>query len=216
MPRATIFIADANALARLGLRTVLHSMEALEALEVVGEAIDDLETIERIRALRPSLALISLHLPAGGGLEVVARVRQVANITRCVLIADDVLADPQNALDLGAAGFAVAAGDSSEVQAAIRAVLAGNTYVSPTAGRPSEPRRSGAGLGGFSSLSPRQREVLRLIAQGASTREIAEQLERSVKTIETHRAQVMKRLEVDSVADLVKAAIRAGLVPLRR
>lgn len=122
--------------------------------------------------------------------------------------------DPEEALATGVAAVVSQDEDLEVLERAFRAALRGRTWVSEGVEQAAGAADGSADARAIASLSPRQREVLRYMAEGLTTRQIAERLDRSIKTVETHRAQLMRRLETRSVAELVKTAIRAGLVPL--
>jgi DNA-binding NarL/FixJ family response regulator len=214
-PRKRVLIADDHQLVRAGLRLLI---DGLPDFEVVGEVGDGLEAIEATRTLQPDLALLDISMPRMSGLEAAMAIRTASPATR--VIALSMHASEQHfaaALKAGATGYVIKDSAVNELADALRAVVAGNHYVSPrisgtvmqSLGRNLRGEAAGAT---DPALSPRQRQVLQLIAEGRNTREIAEQLHLSVKTVETHRAEVMRRLDIHDVAGLTRYAIRAGLV----
>jgi len=209
----TIVVADDHQLVREGVRRVLESRTAFQ---VVGEAADG-EAAERlILELRPRVALLDLGMSGISGIEVTRRIRAAGVPTRVVLLSmngdREVVGD---ALRAGASAYVVKNASSDDLFEAIDAVCSGSTYLSPplsssavaAPGSPSE----GSGRG-VAALTEREREVLRLIAEGYSSKGIAALLGVSYKTIETHRTNLMDKVGIHKVSGLVRLAIRDGLV----
>lgn len=212
-----VLLAEDHALVRSGIRALL---DATEGIEVVGEAEDGHQTLEAVERLEPDLVLLDITMPGLGGLDVAARLAKDFPGIRVLMLTMHTHEEyVRQALRAGAAGYLVKDASSPELELAVRAVARGDTYLSPEISRSvaQEYVEKGAAVTtALDRLSPRQREVLRLIAEGCSTKQIAVRLGRSVKTVETHRAQVMKRLDIHDVPGLVRYAIRAGLVPLEQ
>jgi DNA-binding NarL/FixJ family response regulator len=209
-----VVLADDHALVRAGFRSLL---EALAGVQVVGEAADGREALRLIGELRPDLALIDIAMPGLNGLEVVARVAKEHPSTRVIVVSmhaqDEYV---RRALVAGAAGYMLKHADSRELEMAIRAVGAGETWLSPSVSKKviaaySKNERGGA-EDPLEVLTGRQREILQLIAEGHSRKEIAQRLQLSVKTVESHRAQLVERLGKRSTAELVRWAIQHGIV----
>lgn len=213
--RKRVLLADDHELVRAGLRLLI---DGLPDFEVVGEVGDGVEAVEAARRLQPDLALLDISMPRMSGLEAAAAIRTASPVTR--VIALSMHASEQHfaaALKAGATGYVVKDSAVTELAVALRAVASGNHYVSPriSGSVMQSLARNLRGEDPASSdplLTPRQRQVLQLIAEGHNTREIADQLHLSVKTVETHRAEVMRRLDIRDVAGLTRYAIRAGLV----
>jgi DNA-binding NarL/FixJ family response regulator len=213
--RKRVLLADDHQLVRAGLRLLI---DGLPDFEVVAEVGDGIEAVEAARKLQPELALLDISMPRMSGLEAAAAMRVVSPATR--VIALSMHTNEQHfaaALKAGATGYVIKDSAVTELAEALRSVAAGKHYVSP--------RISGSVMQSLARnlrgenlvaadplLSPRQRQVLQLIAEGRSTREIGERLHVSVKTVETHRAELMRRLDIHDVAGLTRYAIRAGLV----
>jgi DNA-binding NarL/FixJ family response regulator len=213
--RKSVLLADDHQLVRAGLRMLI---DALPDFTVVAEVGDGVEAVEAARRLQPDVALLDISMPRMSGLEAAAAMRTGAPATR--VIALSMHASEQHfaaALKAGATGYVIKDAAVTELAEALRAVAAGGHYVSPRiSGKVMQSLarnlRGEAAATADPVLSPRQRQVLQLIAEGRSTREIADQLHVSVKTVETHRAELMRRLDIHDVAGLTRYAIRAGLV----
>ncbi len=212
MKSTRVLIADDHALVRAGIRALV---EKIEGIVVVGEAGKGKEALELVDELRPNLMLLDLTMPEGGGFEVLDHVmKNFPEIRVIVLTVHEAGEYAIRALREGAAGFLPKSAASTELEQAIETVTRGEVYISPETSRKT---LLAIGKGStkrdlLSTLSPRQREVLRLIAEGRTTKQIAQELEISVKTVETHRAQLMERLDIHDVAGLVRYAIFVGLI----
>ncbi len=206
-----ILMCDDHSLVRVGLRQLISSMDGLE---VVGETSSGHEAIRLAAGLVPDIVLMDIAMPEMNGLDATASIRRKTPSVRVLMISmhasDQYL---REALVAGATGYILKNADAAELERAIHAVAAGDTYITPSlSGRLVEDLRRGATFDTAPILTPRQTEVLRLIAEGRSTREIAETLYLSHKTIETHRAQLMERLHIHNIAGLTRYAIRMGVV----
>jgi len=208
-------LADDHSLVRAGLRSLLEEMAGVE---VVAEAADGHEALRLICELTPDVAFLDISMPGLNGLEVAARAAHEHLRTRVIILSmhiDDEYV--RRALVTGAAGYLLKNSDRSELEMALRAVARGETWLAPeVSSRVVAAYARGeesAGSGPFELLTRRQREVLQLIAEGLSTKEIAHRLDLSVKTIETHRTELMERLDIRGIAGLVRYAIRVGIVP---
>lgn len=211
-----ILIADDHALVRSGIRLLV---ESLEGVEVVAEAGDGLEALELITSHHPDILLLDITLPGLNGLALLDRIRNLPDMPRVIVLS--MHSGPEyvaRALNAGAAGYLLKDSAFDELAEALDAVVARRRYLS-RALDPEVIDRFCAGLKGgqddFGVLTPRQRQILQLIAEGHGTRQIAERLHLSVKTIETHRAQLMDRLGIHDIAGLVRFAIRTGLIEPR-
>jgi DNA-binding NarL/FixJ family response regulator len=209
-PLRVVLVED-HTLMRAGIRALL---QALEDVEVVGEADNGPDAISLVATSRPDLILLDITLPSMNGLEVAERVAKEFGPTRTIILSmhtDAVYV--RKALQAGASGYVVKDADVTELEAAIRAVMRGETYLSPgVKGPPAQYLSNDPTEDPLKRLTRRQRETLELMAQGFGTRAIAERLNVSVKTVEFHRAELMNRLEIHDVPGLVRFAIRAGLV----
>ncbi len=213
MKPVRVLLADDHTLVRAGLRKLL---EAMPEVEVVGEASDGLALLALAAQLRPNLVLMDIAMPGLNGLEATARLaRQSPDIRVLILSMHQNEEYVRQALRHGAAGYLLKDAAPMELDLAIRAVLRGETYLSPAVSRgvvsDYVQRLRGEETPG-TQLTPRQREVLQLVAEGHSTKEIARRLDLSVKTVDTHRSQLMKLLDIHEVAGLVRYAMRVGLI----
>ena len=208
-----VLLADDHTLVRAGIRSLL---ETIENLEVIAESGDGREALELISRHRPDVALLDLGMPGMNGIEIARQAAQASPKTKIVILSmyDDKTHVTQ-AIRAGVAGYLLKGAAVVELPLAIKAVLTGELYLTPRVSRHLVDEflndESGA-RGPLESLPRRQREILQLIAEGRSTKEIAGIFEVSVKTIETHRARLMERLDIHDVPGLVRFAIRTGLV----
>jgi DNA-binding NarL/FixJ family response regulator len=208
-----VILADDHHLVRSGIRALL---ESITGVFVVAEAGDGREALDLIQQHRPDVALLDITMPGLNGLEVAARVRESCPRTRVIVLSmhagETYVAQ---ALRAGVAGYLLKDSAASDLQAALAAVGRGGSFLSPAISQQvvaSYLRGEVPSADPLEGLSPRQREVLQLIAEGRSTKEIAADLSLSIKTVETHRAQIMERLGIRDVPGLVRFAIRAGLI----
>ena len=210
-----VLLADDHALVRAGIRALL---ERDELVEVVGEAGDGHDALELIENLQPDVVLLDLAMPQLSGFEVLkATSGKFPQIHVIVLTVHDEEEYAFQALRAGAAGYLPKSAASAELRLAVEHVMGGKKYLSPTVEQRAAFELNSNILEGrppLSELTPRQREVLTLIAEGHSTKDIARALNISVKTVETHRAQLMDRLDIHDIASLVRYAIKMGLVSI--
>ena len=191
----------------------------MPGIAVLSEAADGHEALAACDTERPDLVLMDIAMPGMSGLEALRELKNRHPATRVLMLS--MLASEEHvlqALRLGASGYLLKDAAPAELELAIGAVMRGETWLSSAISRPvvdGYMERVGAGNSGNGTsqiLTPRQQEVLRLLAEGRSTKEIAFQLELSIKTIETHRAQIMERLGLHDIAGLVRYAVRTGIV----
>ena len=216
MSTLRLLLADDHALVRAGMLALLSE---LPGVTVVAETGDGREALRLIRERKPDVALLDISMPGLNGLEVAARVAQEHPATRVIIVSmhgDD--ESVRRALVAGAAGYLLKNSDRSELELALNTVARGDTWLSPSltkrvvAAYAQGARGPGEGGGPFEVLTPRQREVLQLVAEGHSNKEIASRLQVALKTVETHRTDLMERLGIHGVAGLVRYAIQVGLV----
>jgi DNA-binding NarL/FixJ family response regulator len=212
MSSLRLLLADDHALVRAGMRALLSE---LPGVEVVAETGDGREALRLVRQKKPDIALIDISMPELNGLEVASRIVHEHPHTRVIIVSmhgDD--ESVRRALVAGASGYLLKNSDRSELELALRAVARGDKWLSPSlTNRVVAAYTQGApGDGRFAALTPRQREVLQLVAEGHSNKEIASRLNVALKTVETHRTELMDRLGIHGVASLVRYAIQVGLV----
>jgi len=202
MSRIRVFLVEDHTIVRQGLVAL---MQTTEDLEVVGEAGDGRLGLEAILACRPDVVVCDLAVPGLSGLEILRRLQDETNPPRVVVLSmyhDHVWV--QRALDAGASGYLVKGTGVRDLLEAVRTVAAGKEFLSPGAQRASQ----------IEDLTPREREVLTLLAEGHTSKEIGTRLDISARTVEHHRARVMDKLGINDVAGLTRYAIRMGLVDL--
>lgn len=214
MPPIRIVLADDHSILRKGIRSIL---EELPGVEVVAEAADGREALELIKQLEPGLVFMDIAMPGMNGLEAAARLTRDFPQIRVIILSMHANEEyVWHALRAGAAGYLLKDAGKAEIELAVQAVSRGETYLTPAVSKHVVAdfiRRFGNDACSLDMLTPRQREILQLIAEGRSTKEIAVLLKVSPKTIETHRAQLMERLDIHDVAGLVRYAVRVGIVP---
>lgn len=207
-----ILLIDDHTVLRSGLRLLLQTQPDLE---VVGEAADGTQGIAQIRKLKPDLVVLDLSMPGLGGLDMLKQVMaEQPWLKILILTMHDDAEFVRTALTAGARGYVLKRAADTELIDAIRLVGQGNTYVYPSvAGRlftdPARESRESAG-----KLSPREIEVLQLIALGYTQQEIADHLTLSIKTVETHKARIVEKLGLKTRAELVRFAVNNGLVQM--
>jgi len=208
-----VLLADDHVLVRAGVRALL---ERIPGIEVVAEAGDGAEARQLIPHHRPHVVLMDITMPGLNGLDATARIaKEFPHVRIIVFSMHGTKQHVLGAIRAGAAGYLLKEAHPEELEAAIRTVARGETYLaSRIAGYVVEDVRGKAATPGeLERLTSRQREILQLIAEGRSTKQIAERLGIGVRTVETHRAELMERLDIHDVAGLVRLAITAGLVP---
>lgn len=213
MRQLRVILADDHGLVRAGIRSLL---EELPGVSVVGEAADGREAIHLIEAEHPDLVFMDVAMPGLNGLEAARRIAASSPHSRLVILSMHANEEyVLRALHSGVSGYMLKDSSTTELAAAVRAIRQGETYLSPSISsrlteyvrRTTEPPRSS-----LDQLTPRQREILQLIAEGNTTRQIAHKLGLSPKTVEAHRSQLMDRLDIHDIAGLVRYAIQVGLV----
>ena len=213
MPAIRVLLVDDHKLFRAGIRSLLR---AVGGVEVVAEAGDGREALQLIKIHRPDVVLMDIMMPGLNGLDAAAQVARIWPATRVIMLSmnageDSVL----QTLHAGAAGYLVKTADPAELELAIRAVTRGETFLSSAISQHVVAAclgRLGTEQSSLERLTPRQREVLQLIAEGHTTKELARKLGISPKTAETYRGELMKALDIHDVASLTRYAIRMGLV----
>jgi DNA-binding NarL/FixJ family response regulator len=208
-----VLLADDHTLVRAGFRVLLQD---IPGVQVVAETGDGRSALALVQTHQPDVVLMDIAMPELNGL--VATERLVQAYPQLHVLILSMHANEEyvwQALRVGAAGYLLKDADIVELELALKAVMRGETYLSPAISKQvisDYVRRVAGGSDSQDQLTPRQREILRLIAQGCSTQEIARNLAISVKTVETHRAQLMDRLNIHDVPGLVRYALRTGLI----
>lgn len=212
----TIVLADDHPVVRRGLRTLLES----EAdFQVVGEAGDGIEAVRLTERLKPDVVVVDLMMPGMTGLEVTRQIASRLPRTQIIVLSVyDSDAYVREAVRGGASGYVLKEASPSDLVAAIRAVAGGQRYLSPSLSQRAVEayveRARAAAPTPHETLSSREREVLKLAAEGRTSSEIAERLHLSPRTVETHRASLLRKLGLRSQTDLIRYAIRQGILPL--
>ncbi len=211
--RLRVVVADDHELFRRGLTYIL---ERMPWIQVVGEAASGQAALERVRTLQPDVLVVDLAMPDMDGIEVLRELKSRQPGVRCLVLSMHAEEAPvRSAIDMGAAAFVVKESAAEELELALRAISRGAFYMSARVAQFATSANQPAGSGpthGIGQLTARQREILTLVASGFTTQAIAHQLAISVKTVETHRTQLMDRLGLHDVASLVRFAIREGLI----
>jgi DNA-binding NarL/FixJ family response regulator len=208
-----VLLAEDHLLVRAGIRALLS---AVADMEVVGEVTSGIEALEAVASLAPDVVLLDISMHGMNGLEAARRIATDHPSTRVIMVSMHASEDyVARALRAGAQGYLTKASAAQELERALRAVMAGQQYIDSHISRAALEtylRRLGDDDTERDVLTARQREILQLIAESLGTKEIAFRLGVSTKTVETHRKQLMDRLNIHDVAGLVRYAIRTGVV----
>jgi DNA-binding NarL/FixJ family response regulator len=215
-----VIIVDDHALVRAGFISLLNN---ISGITVVGDAGEGYEALCLIKEKKPDIVLLDISMPGLNGLEVAERINKEFPDVRSILLS--MYANEEYVLQsmrVGAAGYLMKDAKSEELELAIKSVACGKKYLSPPISKKvieyyinqphTRPITQRDGV--YERLTPRQREVVQLITEGYTTKEIAKKLNVSIKTIDTHRTQIMERLDIHDIASLVRYAIRMGIVKL--
>ncbi len=215
MNKIRLLIADDHAIVRTGIRLLLDSQPDME---VVGEAQDGRESLAQAQKLKPDVILMDIAMPDMGGVEATRAIKETC--PQAQILALTMHEDARyffRMLQVGASGYVVKGADPSELLSAIRAVFQNKAYLFPSLARKlldDYLQRVGAGVekDSYAKLTSREREVLKLVGEGDTSREIAETLFISLNTIERHRTNIMGKLGMHNKSQLIRFAIRKGLV----
>jgi DNA-binding NarL/FixJ family response regulator len=209
----TVVVVDDQPLIRSSLRALLDDAEDIT---VVGEAGDGQEALRLAETLRPDVVLLDVGMPGLNGLDVAGRLAALDASIRVLILSMHTSEEyVLRALRAGCAGYLLKGSAVSELEVAVRAVARGETYLSPAVSKrvvDDYVTRTGGATDPLDALTPRQREILQLAAEGHSSKEIAQRLGLSPRTVDAHRAQLMERLDLHDLAGLVRFAVRVGLV----
>jgi two-component system response regulator NreC len=217
MRKIRVLLADDHTIVRKGLRSLLDG-EA--EIEVVGEAEDGREALEKAQQLLPDVVLMDITMPALNGLEATRQIKKLFPKMKVLILTMHATEEYiLQILRAGASGYVVKQAAPTELVSAIRAVYRGDSFLSPSISRKviEEYIRQTEAMveeNSYDRLTDREREVLQLIAEGCSSREIAERLHISEKTVRAHRAHLMDKLDIHSIAELTQYAIRKGVIGL--
>ena len=208
-----VLIADDHALFRAGIRRIL---ESFDGIDVVAEAADGHQALQLAEQHHPHVLLLDIAMPGLNGIEVTARIVRDFQQSRVILLSmHDGEEYVLRALRAGASGYLLKSASPTELELAVRAVARSENYLSPAMSRhlvDDYRRRQSPASEPLDQLTPRQREILQLIAEGNTTKAIAQKLGLSAKTVENHRAGLMERLNIHDLAGLVRWAVARGLV----
>lgn len=217
MSKIRVFLADDHKVFREGIRLLL---EKRLDMEVIGEADDGRETVTKVSQLMPDVVLMDITMPGLNGLEATRQIKQKCPSIKVLMLTmhetDQYLSEM---LEVGACGYLVKTVTSQELASAIRAVHHGDVYLYPSIARMLvedflRRGKSGEERANYDGLTPREREILRYIAEDKQNREIAQLLYISVSTVQAHRANLMEKLGAHDRTQLVKYAIRKGIISL--
>lgn len=213
MAKIRVVIADDHAIVREGVKALLH---LADDIEVVGEAADGREAIARAQSLEPDVMLMDIAMPDLGGLEATVEIRrQQPRIRILVLSQYEDREYIRRFLKLGVSGYVLKKSAGSDLLAAIRAVHRGGLVLDPDIAREAMQERDGGGSSGtdpYESLTDREKQVLKLVAEGRSNKEVADLLGISVKTAMSHREHIMEKLDLHSRTELIRFALKQGII----
>ena len=218
MTAIRVLLVDDHELVRAGIRALL---ERIPEIAIIGEAADGHAALQQVAQQRPDVVLLDIAMPGLNGLEVADRIARESPSSRVIMLSMHATSDyVLQAMRVGASGYLLKGARLAELELAVTSVARGETYLSPAAAKhvlgdyreqthsgPAAPQPTPQTL-----LTPRQREILQLIAEGHPTKAIAQRLTVSPKTVEMHRAQLMERLDIHDIAGLVRYAIRTGII----
>ena len=219
MSMIRVLLAEDHTIVRKGLRSLL---DAEADIQVVGEAENGREAIDKVEQLLPDIVVMDITMPGLNGLEATRQIKKrFPDVQILILTVHTSEEYVLQILRAGASGYLVKQAAPTELISAIQAASRGEAFLSPTISKKvveDYVQRAGVTVesDSFQKLTAREREVLQLIAEGYSTREIAEQLHISIKTAETHRAHLIEKLGIHSTAELTQYAIRKGVISLDR
>ena len=207
-----IFLADDHTVMRQGLKSLVN---AQADMDVIGEADNGRTTLQRVRELQPDVIILDISMPDLNGIQVTERLKRLGQKpTVLVLTAHDDSGYLRQLLEVGASGYVLKKAAAEELINAIRVVAAGGVYLDPSlAGKVVGGYLNNRRVGGKpqrNDLSERELEVLRLVAWGYTNKEVAAYLRISVKTVETHKANIMQKLDLKSRVEMVRYALRQG------
>lgn len=204
-----VLLADDHAVVRSGLKTLLLD----EGFEIAAEAANGLEAVELATRLNPDVAVIDIAMPLLNGIDAARQIHGASPRTKVILLT--MHKEEQYALEAlraGVRGYVVKTQATADLVQAIKATLQGEVYLSPGISESVVNAALAKGTSKADPLTQRERQILQLVAEGLSNKEVAHQLDMSVKTVESHRSNLMKKLDLHETAGLVRHAIRIGLI----
>ena len=211
----TVVLADDHPIVRQGLR---HLLENDPELNVVGEAGDGIETVQLVETMKPDILVVDMMMPGLNGLEVLRQLKKLSPLTHAIVLSmQSANAYVVEALNLGAEGYVLKDTGPSELAEAIHTVVRGDRYISAKLLERLEVNGRNiddAPMDTYQSLTAREREVLQLSVEGKSSTEIGDKLAISPRTVEVHRSKLMKKLALHNMTDLIKYAIKRGILPM--
>ena len=212
----TIIVVDDHPIVRQGLR---HLLEAEPEFRVVGEAEDGIAAIQLLERLKPDILVLDMMMPSLNGLEVLRRLKNISPNTRTIILSmQSADAYVFESLKNGAAGYVLKETGPSELVNAVRQVVLGNQYLSPKLSKRIQTS-SGQGIldvpsDAYDTLTAREREILQMTVEGRTSHEIGEKLTISPRTIEVHRSNFMNKLGIHNQAELIRFAIKRGILQM--
>jgi two-component system response regulator NreC len=210
MTKLRIVIADDHTVLRSGLKMLLESQPDLE---VVGEAFDAVTALQAVQEFSPDVMTLDLSMPGGNGFDLLRKLKEASPSTRFVVLTmHDDLAYYRASIAAGADGFVLKKAADSELMTAIRSSSKGPFYASPEWHAEAAPDPFAESKEAIQQLSEREHEVFTWVAQGMTNQQIADMLSLSVKTVESYRARLMRKLQIHSRAELVRFALEVGLL----
>lgn len=215
----TVFLADDHTIVRQGLAKLL---EGEPNLHVVGEAENGRETVRKVEELKPDIVLMDIAMPLLNGIEATRQIKKTSPKTKVIILSmhshDRYISE---LFSLGASGYLLKDSTGTDIIKAIQAAVKGDTYLSPSISRRviedyvSSKKKKSSQEELYSKLSNREREVFQMIAEGRSTKEISDILYISQSTVKTHRSNIMEKLEMNNLSQLIQFAIQLGLVEIQ-
>jgi len=213
-----IFLADDHTIVRQGLAKLL---EAESDLEVIGEAEDGREAINKVQKLKPDIVIMDIAMPLLNGIEATRQIKKILPQTKIIILSmhshDRYISE---LIGLGASGYLLKDSTGGEIIKAISAAVKGDVYLSPTISRRVIDdyltlKKTSSREDLYAKLSNREREVFQMIAEGRSTKEVSDILCVSPSTVKTHRANIMEKLKIENISQLIQFAIRLGIVDVQ-
>jgi DNA-binding NarL/FixJ family response regulator len=212
-----LFLADDHTIVRQGLAKLLN---AEPDLKVIGEAENGREAVKKVEKLQPDVVLMDIAMPLMNGIEATRQITRLTPAPKVIILSmhthDRYISE---LLRMGASGYLLKDASGRDIIQAIRAVVKGDTYLSPSISRRVvedyvSMKNQSAGEDLYGTLSNREREVFQMIAESRATQDIAEILCLSPSTVKTHRARIMEKLKIDNMTQLIKLAVRLGIVEI--